>query len=184
MKLCGFHQFYMSSALDRDGRLPRLTRRHLQGCAACRSVWNRLNGLHGLLAEQGGQIRVQAERSPLNRLRPVLVALPERKESRLPRSLATRRWRPWVAMAAASLALVIGIRWLRPLAKTPDSVDRIALSDVRNRIDSVRQNLAQASLEDPLERELQGLIGSARSAAGYLRSKVKKATGLDGENGG
>lgn len=184
MKLCGFHHFFMSSALDRDGRLPRLTRRHLQGCAACRSVWNRLNGLHGLLAEQGGQIRVQAERSPLSRPRPALVVFPERKEPRLSRTLATRRWRPWVAMAAASLALLIGIQLIRPLPKAPDSTDRQALSDVRNRIDSVRQTLAQASLEDPLERELQGLIGSARSAAGYLRSKVKKATGLDGENGG
>jgi len=182
MKTCGIHQFFLSSALDRGGRLPWLTRRHLDRCASCRTIWGRLNHVHGLLAEKGTELRVAAGKVPATIMRPEITdggALDSVKAQPLRR---TSSWRPMIAMAVATLVLIIGIRLIRPVPDLAEKRQSRAVEDVRQRIGTLTENMSRTSLEDPLERELQGLIGTARSAAGYLQKKVKKATGLS-DNG-
>jgi len=181
MKSCRFHQFLMSSALDKDGQLLGLTRAHLRGCDDCRLVWTRLKLLHGLLLDKGDDLCHQAVRSPLG------IPLPDmnsaKKHTRRHANTKHRAGllRPLMAMAAATLVLLLGIHWLRPSVDPIGRNPEQTFMDVKAQINTLAETLAKTSLDDPLERELQGLIGTARSAAGYLQSKVKKATGLNGD---
>lgn len=185
MKTCWIHQFFMSSALDRGSVLPWLTRRHLDDCAICRSVWLDLKRVHGLLNEKGSEIRHAAGKVPMTVGRPKIqdeYGLRREKETKVRRVPA---WRPLMALAAAAtvLMMIIGIRWIRPMPDDAGERQGRVIEEVRGGIGSWKETLTMTSLEDPLERELQGLIGTARSAAGYLKHTVKKATGLS-ENGG
>ncbi len=184
MKSCKIHHFIMSSALDR-ARLPWLTRRHLLGCRDCQRFWHRMNQLHGLLAEKGAEIRDEIDLPMSARLFPSgLSAKTDRfLNPSQPRWSGSGIWRPLLAMAAATLILVLGIRLIKPSPRLGGPELAQSMQEVRSRFNSLTEHMASTSLDDPLERELLGLIGTARSAAGYLRGKVQKAAGLTENEG-
>ena len=81
--------------------------------------------------------------------------------------------------ATAMLLLVLGVIWMikpvKPVAK-PQSLR--SLQEVKSPLAAISKTLAATVREDPLEQELEGLIGTARSAVEFLQTKVKQAAGL------
>jgi len=177
VKLCDLHQFVLTSALDKTGELPWFTRRHISRCSACQMLWTNLNQLHNQFLQKGEEIRREATKKPL--------ALPLPDFDRLQHSgipaRAIRVFRPVFGLAAVMLLLVLGVIWMiRPVAK-PESLR--SLQEVKSPLAAIGETLAATVRDDPLEQELQGLIGSAKSAAEFLQTKIKKAAALS-KNGG
>lgn len=181
MKLCNVVQFFISSALDGHGEVPWFIRPHLKRCGNCADMWRNMSQVHRLLHEKGAELRHRTG-YPMS-VSPLAKAPGTQDAGRIRNGSWTGLLRPVMAMAAASLILVFGIRLLKSPPQDVRPFPEQAITGVKQQIGSLSATLSGTSLEDPLERELQGLIGTARTAAGYLRAKVKKATGLN-DNGG
>jgi hypothetical protein len=181
MTWCDLHLFMISSAMDSGKRLNALTRYHLIHCAACREAQQRLNQLHGLMQEKGAQIRRDTTGEA------AFLPFPGAAYGRAVQgrargqtvSLWGRAWRPLAVTAAAILMVVLGVRLLREEPVLSTEPASAPVLEVRSRLQNLTSSFASTSLDDPMEQELAGLIESARGAADFLRSKVRKATGLE-----
>jgi len=166
----------MSSSLDRPGRPPWLTARHLRSCRECRELWAGLNRVHQGLLEDGrklrqGEVRAEPEPSWSATVRP-----------QTSRPDSGRRfawsWRPLAGLAAALLLLVTGLRFL-PLKPPPETTPMPKLiEDTRGRLALLLEARNGRTLESPLEDELHGMIASARLAAEFLAKKAEKTRRL------
>lgn len=180
MKLCDLHQFVLTSALDKTGDLPWFTRRHISRCSACQILWTNLNQLHNQFLQKGEDIRREAIKKPLALPLPDFDRL---QHSKVP-ARASRIFRPIYGLAAVTLLLVLGVIWTIKAVKPVDIPESLgSLPEVKSPLAAISETLAATVRDEPLEQELQGLIGTARSAAEFLQTKIKKATALS-KNGG
>lgn len=174
----------LTSALDKTGDLPWLTRRHILRCSACQILWTDLNQLHNQFLQKGEAIRRGAIKDrpglPLPGLERLLYSKAPAKTARV----FPNGRRPIAALAAVMLLLVVVGIWTNKPEKPaagPESLP--SLQKVKSKLVSISETLTATFREDPLEQELQGLIGTAKSAAEFLQTKINKTTGFS-KNGG
>lgn len=180
MKWCDIHLFLISNAMDGGGRLNPLTRRHLAGCSACREVYRKMNHLNGLLIEKGADLRREAMDE--HHARPLPQGIQTVTKRAVPRQKTGwgRGWLPAAALAAVVMMVIFGVRFLRDATIVSPQPARRPVMEVKTQIQSLTESIAATRLDDPMEQELTGLIETAKDAAGFLRSRVRKVTGLAG----
>lgn len=180
MKSCDFHQFVLTSALDKTGSLPWFTRRHLSRCNACQTLWTNLNQMHDQFLQKGEEIRCGAIKDPL------VLPLPDfdrLQHCKIP-ARAIRVFRPIFGLAAVMMLLVVvGIWTIKPVKPVAKPEVLRSLPEGKSPLAAIGETLAATVRDDPLEQELQGLIGSAKSAAEFLQTKIKKAAALSKDGG-
>ncbi len=77
------------------------------------------------------------------------------------------------------LLLVLGAIWMIKPVKPAASPEALrSLQEVKSPWVTISETLAATVRHDPLEQELEGLLGTAKSAAEFLQTKIKKAATL------
>ena len=168
---CFIHKWNISRAIDAARPPAKLTRRHLERCAACRE-FSRINrDLEKRLAADAAALTAASDPSLAGRLISTVAAAGHTDSlSPAPSRPTLFRLRPaWAA--AASLAAVVGVCFIwivsSPPAKMPPLEPLFRLEGSQAYLESALQKA-----ESPYQEEIQELRQTIETTADYLLSRL------------